>query len=133
MHEEAATALDILLQRGDEVYLASQNLIELWNVCTRPINRNGLGMTVAHVDAELTRLEGIFSVLPDTAAIYLEWRRLVLTHKVKGVNVHDARLVAVMLVYGVTHILTFNTDDFKRFVEITVVHPSQIVLEQAPG
>lgn len=72
MHEEGATALNTLLQRNDEVCLSSQNLIEFWNVCTRPIERNGLGMTVAHADAKLTRLEGVFSVLPDTPAIYPE-------------------------------------------------------------
>ncbi len=47
-----------------------------------------------------------------------------------GVNVHDARLVAAMLVHGLTHILTFNTPDFRRFSQITVVHPSEITSEQ---
>lgn len=129
MHEEAATALNTLLQRNDEVCLSSQNLIEFWNVCTRPIERNGLGMTVANADPELTRLEDILSVLPDTSAIYPEWRRLMRNYNVTGVNVHDTRLVAIMLIYSVTHILTFNTDDFRRFSEITVVHPLEILPE----
>ena len=34
---------------------------------------------------------------------------------VSGVQVHDARLVATMLVHDVTHILTFNTQDFIRY------------------
>jgi predicted nucleic acid-binding protein len=63
-------------------------------------------------------------------AVHLEWRRLVVTYGVMGVKVYDARLVALMLVYGVTNILTFNTDDFKRFSQITVVHPSEIAPEQ---
>jgi len=50
---------------------------------------------------------------------------LVIAHAVMGVNVHDARLVAAMLVHGLTHILTFNTADFRRFSQITVVHPSE--------
>ena len=126
MHEEAATALNVLFRRNDEVYLSSQNLIEFWNVCTRPINRNWFGNDgVAQADVELTRLEGVFFVLPDTPAVYPEWRRLVWAHNVMGVN-HDARLVAVMLVYGLTHILSFNIDDFRRFSEITVVQPEEI-------
>lgn len=44
-----------------------------------------------------------------------------------GVNVHDARLVAAMLVHGLTDILTFNTKDFARYSEITAVHPTAIV------
>jgi predicted nucleic acid-binding protein len=127
MHPQAAGAVNSLLESDDdEVCLATQNLIEFWNVCTRPLERNGLGMTVEMTDAELTRLEGIFTVLPDSSAIYGQWRRLVRLHGVMGVKVHDARLVAAMLVHGITHILTFNTDDFRRFSEITAVHPSEI-------
>jgi hypothetical protein len=35
-------------------------------------------------------------------------------HTVAGVKVHDARLIASMKVYGITHLLTFNTEDFTR-------------------
>ncbi|WP_242541132.1 hypothetical protein [Phormidium pseudopriestleyi] len=46
-----------------------------------------------------------------------------LTYGVRGVNLHDARLVAGMVVHGLTHILTFNTRDFARYGEVTAVHP----------
>lgn len=46
--------------------------------------------------------------------IYPEWKRVVEQHRVLGVKVYDARLVAVMNLYGVDTILTFNTGDFKR-------------------
>jgi predicted nucleic acid-binding protein len=48
---------------------------------------------------------------------------LVAAHKVVGKKTHDARLVAAMNVHGVSHILTFNTGDFKRFVGIQTIHP----------
>ena len=32
--------------------------------------------------------------------------------------------VAAMLVHGLTHILTFNTTDFRRYAEITLVFAS---------
>lgn len=129
MQQEATAALNVLLQSADDVALSSQNLIEFWNVCTRPLEKNGLGMSIQQASTELTRLEGIFSLLPDTPAVYPQWRQLVEEYGVKGVNVHDARLVAVMLVSGYSHVLTFNTADFQRFNEITVVHPSQITPE----
>ncbi|WP_250122222.1 hypothetical protein [Chroococcidiopsis sp. CCMEE 29] len=66
----------------------------------------------------------------DTSAIYPEWERLVMAYGVVGVNVHDARLVAAMLVYQVTHILTFNTRDFARYSEITAIAPIDITPEQ---
>ncbi|NET56728.1 MAG: PIN domain-containing protein [Symploca sp. SIO2E6] len=129
MQPQAKAALESLLQNAHEVCLSSQNLIEFWNVCTRPLDKNGLGLSVQETYAELTRLERIFSLLSDTPYIYRQWKQLVEKHEVKGVNVHDARLVAVMLVNGVSHILTFNTEDFRRFSHITVVNPSEIIPE----
>ena len=51
-----------------------------------------------------------------------------------GKQVHDTRIVAVMLTYNVTHLLTFNVPDFLRFqalppglgIGITVVHPQNV-------
>lgn len=65
-------------------------------------------------------------LLPDREAIYREWRRLVVAHAVSGVQVHDARLAAAMLVHGITHLLTLNSADFVRFPGITAVRPSEI-------
>jgi predicted nucleic acid-binding protein len=101
-------------------------LIEFWNVYTRPLERNGLGHTAAEAEAEVNRLKAFFSLLPDTAAIYQEWERLVVVYAVRGVNVHDAKLVAAMLVHGLTHVLTFNISDFARYSEITAVHPTTV-------
>ena len=127
MCADALNALNVLQHRREQFYLSSQNLIEFWRTCTRPIDSNGLGLTVIQTDAELLRLENLFTILPDTAEIYTEWRRLVVAYSVMGVNVHDARLVAVMLVNGLTHILTFNTRDFTRYSEITAIHPTAIM------
>ena len=68
------------------------------------------------------------SDMPDVPAVFLEWRRLVVTFGVSGVQVHDARLVAAMKVNGVTHILTFNTSDFKRYGSegIVAVDPAAV-------
>lgn len=57
--------------------------------------------------------------------VYLEWKRLVALYNVSGKNVHDARLVAAMKVHGLTHVLTFNTDDFKRFEDISAITPNE--------
>ena len=37
-----------------------------------------------------------------------------------------ARLVASMNVYGVQQILTFNTQDFKRFPAVMAIHPKDV-------
>jgi predicted nucleic acid-binding protein len=121
------TALRTLRQRGvDRTYL-SQNMIELWNVCTRPASaRGGFGMSVAEVGRAARLIERLFTLLPDNPDIHKEWRRIVVAHGVQGVQVHDARLVAAMYIHGITHIVTLNASDFRRYPNITAVHPSAV-------
>ena len=54
------------------------------------------------------------------------WVSLVTAFQVIGRRVHDARLVAVMLTHGITHLLTFNHYDFRQF-PITVVTPGDLL------
>jgi predicted nucleic acid-binding protein len=117
----------ILLTRGDELFVIAQNVIEFWAVATRPIANNGFGLTTAQATQELTKLKVLFAILPDTADILPEWEQLVVKHKVLGKQVYDARLVAAMIVHNLTHLLTFNANDFKRFSFITAASPQTIL------
>jgi predicted nucleic acid-binding protein len=45
---------------------------------------------------------------------------------VSGVQVHDARLAAVMNVNNVSHLLTLNPRDFERFTGLTPIHPGDM-------
>ncbi len=120
-HAIAFRSIDTLHARRYDLYVATQNLTEFWNVATRPAVRNGLGQSVSDADITLHTLERLFPRLTETASTYDEWRRLVVQFGVSGVQVHDAHLVAIMLSYGVTHILTFNTTDFARYAPVGVV------------
>ena len=126
MHADATRAVGELLTRGEILSIIPQNIIEYWAVATRPVEANGLGLSVEETAAEVTTLQSIFQILPDNAEIFAEWKRLVSTHEVKGKEVHDARLVAAMLAHRVTHLLTFNTADFKRYTEITAINPREV-------
>jgi predicted nucleic acid-binding protein len=119
-------ALNALRRRGEAIYITPQNLIEFWNSATRPADRNGFGFTPAQADQEVIRLEGYFRLAPDTSEIYPAWRQLVVAVGVSGAQLHDARLVAVMRVHGLTHILTLNTQDFRRYAGIVAVHPQEV-------
>ena len=125
-HSSALAALTALLASGDRVCITPQNIIEFWNVCTRPADRNGLGLTPVEADREASRLESILTLLPAIPAIYPEWRRLVVAHSVSGVRVHDAHIVAAMNVYGISRVLTFNGPDFTRYSGIRAVHPDDV-------
>ena len=86
---------------------------------------NGLGYSAQFAADGLSKLKRLFHVLADTDDIYTEWERLVVAHQVMGKTAYDARLVATMKVHGVSNILTFNGDDFKRYKGIQVIHPSE--------
>lgn len=126
-HTLVRDAVRKLHQRSEQSYYTTQNLAEFWNVSTRPPTaRGGLGLSVADTDHAARVLERIVTLLPENPAIHIEWRRLLVAHSIQGVQVHDARLVAAMTVYGVTHILTLNEQDFTRYPSIIAVHPRNI-------
>ncbi len=127
-HQIIRHAVRTLKKRGDEICIVPQTCVEFWNVATRPVKNNGFGFSVADADFFLRLIERIFPLLPDDPRVHQEWRRLVLSFGVSGVQVHDARIVAAMLVHQVTHILTFNTSDFARYssIGIVVVVPNKV-------
>jgi predicted nucleic acid-binding protein len=85
-----------------------------------------LGFSIQEAHEEVKRFSTILPLLPDTDRIYPEWFYLIVLHEVSGVKVYDARLIAAMSVHGVTRLLTFNADDFARYVNIEVFLPKNM-------
>ncbi|MBI1766693.1 MAG: PIN domain-containing protein [Acidobacteria bacterium] len=124
----AMAALQTLRSRNEDLCYTTQVLVEFWNVCTRPLTaRGGLGLALEVVERKAKLIEGQFRLLPENLATHQEWRRLVALHRVSGVQVHDTMLAAVMNVHGMTHLLTFNKPDFKRFGTFETVSPADVV------
>jgi predicted nucleic acid-binding protein len=128
LSSQAVHAVSNMIRRGDLVFFCSQNMAEFWNVATRPADKNGLGFSLEEALREVGDIEMLLTLLPDIPAIYATWRETVSLHKVQGVKVHDARLVAIMKVCAVESILTFNDADFKRYSEIAAISPSSILV-----
>jgi len=87
MNTDAVNAINKLRQRGEQIYIVPQNLIEFWNVHTRPLERNGLGRTAAEAEVEVNCLKALFPLLLNPSAIYGEWERLVIFRGAIGVNI----------------------------------------------
>jgi predicted nucleic acid-binding protein len=98
-------------------------------VATRPVEVNGLGLSAAGAERDVAKLLTRFHLLRDERRVFELWHRLVVYHKVSGKNAHDARLVAAMNRHGVTRMLTFNCDDFKRYDSIEVIDPRSLAGE----
>ena len=125
-HQLVDSALARLADQGTILYYTHQNVAELWNAMTRPLARNGFGLTAADAEREVQAIEAGMTLLPDSEAIYREWRRIVAQLGVLGVQVYDARLAAAMVVHRVNHILTLNVTDFECFGGLTPLHPTSI-------
>ena len=125
-HVLALESVAKLFRAGETLHFTPQNIAEFWNVATRPVENNGLGFSTMLAGREVEKIERLLVLLPDTPAIYPEWKRLIAKHNVRGVKAHDARLVAAMNVHAVPRILTFNGDDFARF-GVQPVHPATIL------
>ena len=126
----ASGAVLELHRRGEILHITPQNLIEFRSVATRPVALNGLGLSPQDADTKAMAFESAFPLLPDTPDIFPAWKALVNALSVIGKQVHDARLVAVCHTHAVTHLLTFNTQDFTRFAAyepgVTVVDPAGV-------
>lgn len=106
--------------------MTTQNVAEFWNVCTRPVDVNGLGLSIQGADRHTAQLERFFDIVPDSILAFYLWRKLIVEHAVMGSKVHDARLVAVMGTSDIQRIVTFNIADFARFPGIEVAHPKEL-------
>ena len=127
MHLDTQRAILTLKKQGNFLCIIPQNIIEFWAVATRPLDKNGLGLSITQAEEESEKLKKIFILELDTPQIFTEWESLVIKYQVMGKQVHDARLAAAMVAHNITHLLTFNVDDFKRFSDIVVVDPRSIV------
>ncbi len=125
-HFAATEAVRRLISRNHEVCLAPQVISEFWVVATRPTEVNGLGWSFETVEPVVNGFLLRFPILAETPRLFLEWHKLVVQYRVMGKQAHDTRLVAIMNTSGVTHLLTFNVNNFRAY-NVTVVSPDDVV------
>ena len=121
------SAIDAILADGGVLCYTSQNVAEFWNTCTRPLDQNGFALSPRETDRRARAFEDKLQFLPESMAVHQEWRALLVSHNVSGVQVHDARLAAAMRVHGIQRVLTFNERDFARYPDIQAVHPRALL------
>ena len=117
------SSLEQLFRQGVNPCLCGQNVVELWAVATRPINANGQGKTPHTVRRELDALLLGFEMIPDPPELLSVWLDLCTQFEVRGRQVFDARLVALMKAAGISKFVTLNPADFRRYPGIELVVP----------
>ncbi|MBI5707793.1 MAG: PIN domain-containing protein [Armatimonadetes bacterium] len=123
---DCVRAIKKLKASGEELWTCAQVVIELWAVCSRPREANGLGFDAETIDKIVTDILLIAPHLDEPVDIGPRWRRFAVRYAPSGKPCHDLRLVTLADAYGIDRILTCNASDLKRFTEIKAVHPSEV-------
>lgn len=133
LHPLVQQAVETLVSRKEELFTATQNIGEFWNVATRPTANNGWGLPPDEAYRLIENgIEPICGIVPDVASTFPELKRLLKKHSVVGKQVHDARLVALMLTRQIQTILSLNARDFKRYEPegVSIVTPDDVVVTE---
>jgi hypothetical protein len=102
-------------------------------VSTRPSpSRGGYGKSIATRELRVQFIERNVLILDESRATYRSSRSLLSAYQIQGLAVHDARLVSMMQVAGITCIVTLNVGDFARYPSIAAVSPIDLVDLTAP-
>jgi len=123
-HSLTISCVRRLWQSQCSVCITTQSLIEYWSVATRPAEvRGGLGLSPQTAIGDIEHFLNIHEFVEEPTGILQQWISLVHRYQVRGKQVWDARLVAVMELLGIRHLLTFNKGDFLRYPSISVWTP----------
>ncbi|MFC7401896.1 type II toxin-antitoxin system VapC family toxin [Citricoccus sp. GCM10030269] len=114
-HLEALAALNEWPSFGMALYTSGQIIREYLVVATRPAERNGLGLSRPDALANLRALRTRLKLLAEDAKVTDRLLHLLDDVDCTGQQIHDAQVVATMLVHGIDTIVTRNVDDFARF------------------
>jgi predicted nucleic acid-binding protein len=114
-HEQALAVINGWPAQGATLYTSGQIIREYLGVATRPAAQNGLGLTVSEALDNARAFRSRMLLLAEDAKVASQLTELLEETKSGGRQVHDANVVATMLVHGVDAVVTVNTGDFARF------------------
>jgi predicted nucleic acid-binding protein len=114
-HDQALAIVNDWPGRGTTLYASGQIMREYLAVATRPAEKNGLGLTPADALANVRAFRSRTTLLAEDGKVADRLLALLEDVACGGKQVHDANVVATMLVHGIGSIVTINTEDFTRF------------------
>jgi predicted nucleic acid-binding protein len=121
-HVAARDKLQTLRAAGANLWISRQVLREYLAVVTRPqVFAHPLSPADAANDIRL--FEQQFHVADDDGQVTVQLLALLAVVPSQGKQIHDANLVATMLVHGIPFLLTHNVVDFVRFTHLLkIIH-----------
>lgn len=122
-HAKVKAFLESYIANEHEAWISRQVIREYINQVTRP-QLFMQPMSSTQINAQYQTLKLIFRIADETEPVTDQLLALIHMHPTGGKQIHDANIIATMLVYDITTLLTINVDDMKRFSDkVTVISP----------
>lgn len=122
-HSAAEAKLKALFQANTPVWASRQVFREFASALTRPQNYRLRPVPISDVIRDVIYFESVFTIADETTAVTKRWLDLLARIPCGGKQVHDANIVATMLVHSVPNLLTHNTADFQRYHHLITIIP----------
>jgi predicted nucleic acid-binding protein len=120
LYHRAYQTLQSFHASQDELWISRQVLREYAMVVTRP--QSFMQPVNGPVAAQqLQVFTGQFQIADETASVTLQLIKLLQTLSIGGKQIHDANIVATMMTYHVSHLLTHNVSDFNRYQHLITI------------
>ena len=115
--QQSAVARRLLRQARatDEIGISRQVIREYLAVVTRQQTWSESPLSMAEALQDVEYIRRGCRVLDNNDAVLNHFMALCMDVPVAGAKVHDANIVATMLAHDVRRLLTFDTDDFRRY------------------
>ena len=126
LHVQSLTLFQNSLRDGVDLFLCTQVIREYLVVATRPIENNGLGMTLAIAIENIRQFRRRSSCVAETqqaGELFLEWAARFGT---SGKKLHDLQILATASTAGIDILLTANQQDFPKPSPVTIFPLSEI-------
>ena len=113
LHKQALAAINAAREAGREIWISRQVIREYLVTLTRP--QAFMQLPRKMVLEQIAQFSQRLEVTDDTAAVTGQLIKLMGDFQIGGKQVHDANIVASMLTYDISCLLTHNVKDFERF------------------
>jgi predicted nucleic acid-binding protein len=114
-HRDALKVLNDWAAGHTDLCTSGQVLREYLSVATRSADQNGLGLNLPDALGNVRAIRERTTLLTEDTKVADRLLGLLADVECRGKQVHDANLVATMLVHDIGAVVTMNLEDFARF------------------
>ena len=118
-HHNTKSIFISLTERNNKFHISNQILREYIASCTR----EKLHKSYEEVIFDCEEFKQTFEVFEDTKQVSVSLLEICAKYQVNGKQVHDANITATMISNSISHIITANVSDFKRYSDFIKIIP----------